>query len=281
MTSSSRLGGTTRLQAFFIHVLLVVGAAFIITPFLWMLLTSLKSAADIARVPPRFFPSPVRWDNFVSVLTIQQFPRYILNSFFISFLSMVSVLVTSMLGGYAFAKYEFPLKGFFFALILATAIVPFEVYMVSVYRTIGALKLFNSYGGVIFPILIMSFGVFFIRQCSLSIPDELLDAARIDGGSELWILVRIGIPLNLTSLFALGIFAFSEAWAFFIWPLIIVNSRSLFTIELGLMMFQKKFYMEHGPIAAGAVISIVPMIIVFLSLRRRFMQSITLSGMKS
>jgi multiple sugar transport system permease protein len=281
MKSSRALGGTTGLQSFAIHALLVVGAAFIIAPFIWMLLTSVKSAADITTVPPRFFPAAVRWDNFVSVLTIQQFPRFIVNSFVISFLSMVSVLVTSMLGGYAFAKYQFPLKGFFFALILATAIVPFEVYMVSVYQMIGALKLFNSYGGIIFPILIMSFGVFFIRQCSLSIPDELLDAARIDGGSELWILTRIGVPLNMTSLLALGIFAFSEAWAFFIWPLIIVNSRGMFTIELGLMMFQKKFYMQHGPIAAGAVISIVPMIIVFLSLRRRFIQSITLSGMKA
>ncbi len=281
MKSNRSLAGTSPSQALVIHVFLLAGAVFILLPFFWMLVTSLKSAADIASVPPRFFPSALRSDNYVAVLTIQKFPRFIVNSFVISSLSMISVLVTSMVGGFVFAKYHFPLKGFFFALILATAIVPFEVYMVSVYRTIGALKLFNSYGGIIFPILIMSFGVFFIRQCSLSIPEELLDAARIDGASELWILVRIGVPLNATSLLALGIFAFSEAWAFFIWPLIIVNSREMFTIELGLMMFQKKFYMEHGPIAAGALISIVPMLIVFLALRRRFMQSITLSGMKA
>jgi len=281
MKLTRSLAGNTLPQTVLIHVLLALGAAFILLPFLWMLLTSLKSAADIASVPPHFLPSVLRSDNFVAVLTIQKFPRFIVNSFIISFLSMVSVLLTSMLGGYVFAKYNFPLKGFFFALILATAIVPFEVYMVSVYQTIGALKLFNSYIGIIFPILIMSFGVFFIRQCSLSIPNELLDAARIDGASELWILLRIGVPLNMTSLLALGIFSFSEAWAFFIWPLIIVNSRDKYTIELGLMMFQKKFYMDHGPIAAGALISIVPMLLVFISLRRRFIQSITLSGLKA
>ncbi len=193
---------------------------------------------------------------------------------------MTSVLLTSILGGYAFAKFKFPLKNILFILILATAIVPFEVYMVSVYITVGRLKLFDSYLGIIFPILIMSFGVFFIRQYTLSIPNQLLDAARIDGASEFWILVRVIIPLSVTPLMALGIFAFSEAWAFFIWPLIVITTKSMFTIELGLMVFHKKFYLEHGPIAAGAIISILPMLIVFLILRKRFIKGVTLSGMK-
>lgn len=280
MKPSRTIGRGAHGQAILIHILLAAGAAFILLPFLWMLFSSLKGAAEIALAPPTIIPKSMTLENFVAVLTIQKFPLFLANSFIISSLSMASVLLTSMLGGYVFAKYDFPLKNFFFALILATAIVPFEVYMVAVYQTVAALKLFNSYLGIIFPILIMSFGVFFIRQIALSLPDELLDAARIDGASELWILLRIAVPLSLTSLLALGIFSFSEAWAFFIWPLIIVNSRNLFTVELGLMIFQKKFYMEHGPIAAGAVISIVPMLSVFLSLRRRFMQSITLSGLK-
>jgi len=193
---------------------------------------------------------------------------------------MLSVLLTSVLGGYTFAKFNFPLKNALFVLILATAIVPFEVYMVSVYLTVSRLKLFDSYLGIIFPILIMSFGVFFIRQYAISIPNQLLDAARIDGASEFWILVHVVVPLCVTPLLALGIFAFSEAWAFFIWPLFIINTKSMFTVELGLMTFHKKFYMDHGPIAAGAIISILPMLIVFLILRKRFIQGVTLSGMK-
>jgi len=263
-----------------IHLLLSLGLIFILVPFFWILFTSLKNGEEILRAPPTIWPERPTVDNYNAVVTMQQFPLFILNSFIISTLSMASVLLTSVLGGYAFAKYNFPLKNFFFVLILTTAIVPFEVYMVSVYVTVGQLGFFNSYLGIVFPILIMSFGVFFMRQFSLSIPNELLDAARIDGASELWILTTILVPLCITPLMALGIFAFSEAWAFFIWPLIIVNSRSMFTIELGLMNFHKKFYMDHGPIAAGAIISILPMLIVFLILRRRFIQGITLSGMK-
>lgn len=263
-----------------ISVLLIAGSLVILMPFVWILFTSLKTGEEILRVPPSILPRIVTLQNYVAVLTIQQFPRFILNSFVISTLSMVSVLLTSMLGGYAFAKFRFPLKNLVFALILSTAIVPFEVYMVSVFITVSKLKLFNNYFGIVFPILIMSFGIFFIRQYAYSIPNQLLDAARIDGGSELWILLRIVIPLCTTPLMALGIFSFSEAWAFFIWPLIIVNTKGMYTIELGLMQFHKRFFMDHGPISAGAVVSILPMLIVFLLLRRRFIQGVTLSGMK-
>jgi multiple sugar transport system permease protein len=263
-----------------ITLLLVVGSVIILMPFVWILLTSVKTGEEILRVPPSILPQNFTLQNYVAVLTIQQFPRFILNSFVISSLSMVSVLVTSTLGGYAFAKFRFPLKNFLFVIILATAIVPFEVYMVSVFITVSKLKLFNNYFGIVFPILIMSFGMFFIRQYAYSIPNQLLDAARIDGGSELWILLRIVIPLCTTPLMALGIFAFSEAWAFFIWPLIIVNTKGMYTIELGLMQFHKRFYMDHGPISAGAIVSILPMLVVFLFLRRRFIQGVTLSGMK-
>jgi len=264
-----------------INAALAIGALFILGPILWMLLTSLKTGEEILRVPPTLIPQNATIRNFVSVLTIQGFPRFILNSLIISTLSTLSVLVTSMLGGYVFAKFQFPLKKFLFALIIATAIVPFEAYMVSVYITIGNLKLFDSYLGIVFPILIMSFGLFFMRQHSSSLPEELLDAARVDGAAEFWILQRIVVPLSKTPLMALGIFAFSEAWAFFIWPLIIVNARKFYTIELGLMVFQKMFFIEHGPIAAGAIISILPMLTIFFILRKQFIQGVTLSGMKA
>jgi len=264
-----------------IHAVLIVGALCILSPILWMFLTSFKTGEEILRVPPTVFPRSATVNNYKAVLTIQQFPRFILNSFLISSLSTVSVLLTSTLGGYAFAKFDFPLKKFLFTLILATAIGPFEVYMGSGYITIGKLNLFDSYLGIVFPILIMSFGVFFMRQHSISIPNELLDAARVDGAAEFWILKSIVVPLSKTPLMALGIFAFSEAWAFFIWPLIIVNAREFYTIELGLMIFQKMYYIEHGPIAAGAIISIVPMLTIFFILRKQFIQGVTLSGMKS
>jgi multiple sugar transport system permease protein len=275
-TTSRKVGAAQIL----ISIFLVAGCFVILLPFAWILFTSLKTGEEILQVPPTIVPRIVTLQNYLAVLTIQQFPRFILNSFVISTLSMASVVITSILGGYAFAKFRFPLKNVFFVLILGTAIVPFEVYMVSVFITVSRMKLFNNYFGIVFPILIMSFGIFFIRQYAYSIPNQLLDAARIDGASEFWILLRIVLPLCTTPLMALGIFSFSEAWAFFIWPLIIVNTRGMYTIELGLMQFHKRFYMDHGPISAGAVVSILPMLIVFLLLRRRFVQGVTLSGMK-
>jgi multiple sugar transport system permease protein len=270
-----------QLSEVLIHLVLIVGLVFILLPFVWIVSTSLKTGEEILSIPPTIVPQHPTLRNFDAVITIQQFPLFILNSFIISTLSMLSVLVTSVLGGYAFAKFRFPLKNLLFVLILTTAIVPFEVYMVSVYVTVGRLQLFDNYVGIVFPILIMSFGVFFLRQFTITIPNQLLDAARVDGASEFWILLRVVVPLSITPLMALGIFAFSEAWAFFIWPLIIVNTKSMYTIELGLMVFHKKFYMDHGPIAAGAVVSVLPMLIVFLLLRRRFVQGVTLSGMKA
>jgi multiple sugar transport system permease protein len=194
---------------------------------------------------------------------------------------MAGVLATSMLGGYAFAKYTFPLKNFIFVMILATAIMPFEVYMISVYLLVSKLKLFDTYLGIALPILIMSFGVFFMRQFAASIPDELIDAARVDGGSEAWILLKIVTPLCRSPILALAIFAFTDAWSFFIWPLIAISTKSMFTIDLGLNIFHRKYYIEHGPVAAGAIISIIPMLVVFVILRRRFMEGVALSGIKA
>ena len=153
--------------------------------------------------------------------------------------------------------------------------------MVSIYLTVRSLHLFDTYLGIAFPILIMSFGIFFIRQFALSVPDELLDAARIDGASEPWILLRVAVPLCVSPLLALAIFTFTDAWGFFIWPLVVINSKEMFTVDLGLNIFHRKFYVNHGPVAAGAVVAILPLMLVFAVLRRRFMEGIALTGIKA
>jgi multiple sugar transport system permease protein len=126
----------------------------------------------------------------------------------------------------------------------------------------------------------MTFGVFFMRQVIMSIPDELIEAARIDGASEFWIYLRIVLSLSKSGLMALGVFSFSEAWANFIWPLVVVTSKDMYTSELGLAIYQRQFFIEYGPISAGAVISILPMLVVFALLRRHIMKGIATSGLR-
>lgn len=261
--------------------LLSFGAIIMILPFIWMLSTSLKLPEDVLAWPPEFIPPKVTMSNYVGVFETAPFQRFFLNSVLVATLATLSVLFTSVLAGFVFAKYRFRGRNFLFILILATAMIPFETYMIPLYLTMKGLHLINTYWGLAGPYLIMSFGIFFMRQTiSASIPDELIDAARIDGCAEWRIFAQIVVPLSRSPLGALGIFAFMQTWAAFIWPLLITSSKELWTMELGLGMFQKRFTVDYGLISAGSVLSILPVLIVFLMLRRNIIRGITLSGMK-
>jgi len=255
-------------------------ALFTVLPFIWILATAFKTAAEINLWPPTFLPRAATMENFHQLLHETPFLRYILNSLLIAVGSTASIMLTSSLAGFVFAKYRFPLRGPLFMVILASAIIPLEAYMVPLYIMVFKVHMLNTYAALIFPLMIMTFGVFFMRQVIMSIPDDLLEAARIDGASELWIYLRIILYLSNSGLMAIGVFAFTQAWANFIWPLVVVSSGDMYTTELGLAEYQRAFFTEYGPIAAGAVISIVPMLIVFALLRRHIMQGIATSGMK-
>jgi len=255
-------------------------ALFTVLPFVWILATAFKTAAEINLWPPTFLPHAPTMANFHELLQETPFLRYIFNSLMIATGSTVSIMLTSSLAGFVFAKYRFPLRGTLFMIVLASAIIPLEAYMVPLYIMVFKVHMLNTFAALIFPLMIMTFGVFFMRQVIMSIPDDLLEAARIDGASELWIYLRIILYLSNSGLMAIGVFAFTQAWANFIWPLVVVSSGDMYTTELGLAEYQRAFFTEYGPIAAGAVISIVPMLIVFALLRRHIMQGIATSGMK-
>jgi multiple sugar transport system permease protein len=166
-------------------------------------------------------------------------------------------------------------------LIMATAIVPFETYMIPLYIQLIPLGWINTYQGIILPYLVMSFGIFLLRQhVSSAVPTELLEAARVDGASEWWILFRVIAPLSGSALSAVGIFAFIHMWTAFIWPLLIANDQRLFNTEVGLTAFQFRFTTDYGKLMAGSVISVFPMLIVFLFLRRRIIESVALTAFK-
>jgi multiple sugar transport system permease protein len=263
------------------HAVLLIGFGIMILPFIWMFSTSLKPPTEILSWPPKLMPKTVTMYNYIQVFATAPFVRFFFNSLFMSLVSTVSIIITSTLAGYIFAKFDFPLKNVLFILILATAMVPFETYMIPLYVRMVQFQWVDSFIGLVFPYLVMSYGIFFMRQnVKATIPNDLLDMARIDGVSEGGIYLKMVLPMLSGSVGALSIFAFMQSWAAFIWPLIITSTREWWTMELGLGMFQYRYTVDLGPINAGSVLSIVPVLVVFLILRRRIVQGITLSGIK-
>ncbi len=255
-------------------------ALVIVFPILWMVLTSLKPSAETILWPPRLLPSAPTWTNYKEVFLRWPFLRFFLNSLFVSGVSTAAILLTSSSAGYAFAKIQSRILSFLFFLVIATIIVPFESYMIPVYLLVNRLTWLDSFPGLILPFIIMAFGIFFMRQTILSIPDELIQAARIDGCSEFTIYWKIILPLSAGPLSALAIYAFLNVWGFFTWPLIITNTQSMYTTELGLAMFQNQFFIEYSLVTAGATVTALPLLLIFFVFQRRIITGITLTGLK-
>ena len=263
------------------HVALMLGAVVMVMPMIWMVATSFKPPPEVALWPPVFLPQRPSFENYTGAFKAAPFGRFFLNSVAIAAVSTLSVILTSLVAGTVFAKYRFPGRRILFGLVLATAIVPFEAYMIPLYLQLVGIEWINTYQGIILPYLFMAFGIFLMRQhVASAIPDDLLEAARVDGAGEWWILRRIVAPLSGNALAAVGIFAFIQGWGIFIWPLLVANDQELFNMELGLTTFQFQFTSDIGKLMAGSVVSVVPMLIIFLLLRRRIIDSVALTGIK-
>jgi multiple sugar transport system permease protein len=263
------------------HAVLLLGSLVMLFPVLWMVSTSFKPPTEVLTWPPTLLPISPTLANYGTVFDTIPIVRFFLNSVLISVVSTLCVVATSLVAGYVFAKFRFPGRDILFFLILITAIVPFESYMTPLYLQMVQTKWINSYAGIIAPYAIMSFGVLLMRQHMRSaIPDELIDAARIDGASEWRIFREIVIALSLPAAGAIGIFAFIQAWAAFLWPLLVANQRDLFNLELGLNAFQFRYSVDYGPLMAGSVLSVLPMIVTFLLLRRQIIDSAASTGLR-
>ena len=270
-----------KIATFAAHAVLMLGAVVMVMPMLLMVATSLKPPAEIALWPPVFFPRSPSFQNFTGAFAAAPFGRFFLNSVLIATISTFSVALTSLVAGAVFAKYAFPGRNILFALILATAIVPFEAYMIPLYLQLVSLEWVNTYQGIILPYLFMAFGIFLMRQhVASSIPTELMEAARVDGAGEWWILRRIIAPLSGNALAAVCIFAFIQGWGLFTWPLLMANDQTMLNMELGLTAFQFAFTADTGKLMAGSVVSVVPMLIIFMLLRRRIIENMALTGLK-
>lgn len=271
---------TVRAQNVIIHIIMIFGSIWMLFPLLWVFSTSFKTLEEAIAVPPTILPAQPTLNNYYVVLFESSFVRFFLNSILVAAVSTLLVLLTSSLAGFIFAKYKFWGKSLLFLLIVATTSIPFETYMSPLYLIFRDLGLVDTYSGLIAPLAISSFGIFFMRQNILSMPDELLDAAKIDGCSDFRVYSNVILPLSRSPMAALGIYNFMFAWGFFIWPLILINSERKLTLEVGLAMYAQRKMMDYGAVMAGAAFSILPSLIVFLILRERFVEGMTLTGFK-
>lgn len=264
------------------YAILIIGAIMMVFPFAWMLDSSLMTSSEIQRRPPPMVPAEVQWTNFTDLLDVLPFGRLYVNSFIITVSTVLGVLLTSSLAGFAFAKYQFPGRDLLFYIILATMMIPFFVTLIPVFYIVRQLGWINTYQGLIFPSITSAYGIFMMRQFMMSIPDELIDAARIDGAPEPMIYWRIVLPLTRPALATLGTFVFIGSWNAFLWPLLVINSRDLYTVPLGLNTL-RTFAAEArnlNLLMSGTVLSVVPTLILFIFLQRYFIQGITLTGLK-
>ncbi len=261
----------------------VVVAIIPIFPLYWLVISSIKGPEEFRSIPSTWWPQDPTFEPFLTALEVLPFERGIMNSFLIAGVSTVSVVITSLLAGYGFAKMQFRFKNTIFWSVIATMFVPPIIFLVPLYWIIQSLGLNNSYLGVILPWLANAFGIFLMRQFISEVPDELLDAARIDGASELRILARIVAPLVTPATVALAVFAFVYYWNNFLWPLTVLQSQERFPVVLMLsrLLSYNTSIQYQNVVLAGALIASIPTLIIFFITQRYFVQGIAASGLKS
>lgn len=269
-----------RRQGFVAYPLLILIGLVGLLPYYWMVSCSVKTTANLFAVPPQWVPNPITWRAYGEAWRAQDFTRYFLNSALVALAITAGNLLLASLAGYSLAKFRYFGRGLLFLLILSTMMLPLEVTMVPLFLIVKTFNWPNTYAGLIVPFLVEGFGVFLMRQYLQGIPNELIEAARIDGASELRIYAQVVMPLCKPALAALGVFTFREAWDMYIWPLIIVTKDSLRTLPLGISLFMSSFGTAWDQLMAVAAIGTLPMILLFFFLQRSFIQGIAITGLK-
>ncbi|WP_414548731.1 carbohydrate ABC transporter permease [Anabaena sp. CCY 0017] len=271
----------SRLKTILIYGLLGVIALVTLFPLLWLISTALKSPTEnILQSPPQLLPSQPTLNNFVSVWRSLPFTQYLYNSTLVAVLTVGLNLLFCSLAAYPLARLSFVGRNSIFIAIVSTIMIPFQIVMIPLYILTVQLGLRNTYLGIIFPSLASAFGIFLLRQAFMGVPKELEEAARMDGSSELGLWWHIMLPAIRPALVTLSIFVFIGAWSDFLWPLIVIQDESLYTLPLGVAKLAGTFSLDWRLVAAGSIISIAPVLLLFLFLQRYIVPTETGSGVK-
>lgn len=263
-----------------LYIILTITSAFMVLPFIWMVSSSLKAEHEIFGFPIKWIPDKFYWSNYADVWTQIPFHLYYLNTIKIVVITIAILLVTCSMAGYAFSKVKFPERDGLFFVYLATMMIPYQVMMIPQFVLMKQFNLIDSHWALILLGAVSPFGVFLFRQFFSSIPDELLEAARIDGLNEFGIYFRIVLPLTKPAIATLVIFSFMHTWNDFLGPLIYLTSDNLYTLQLGMQHFIGQYNTEYSLLMAAAVSSIVPTIIVYVLAQDYFVKGIVGSGVK-
>ena len=265
-----------------LYVVLSLGAVVMVLPFLWTVLSSLKNMGQTFAIPPKILPDPFVWENYPESLQALPFGRAYFNSFYIAAVVVVIQLLTASMAGYAFAKLKFRGHNVIFLLFLATMMIPSQVTMIPLFIIMRNLGLLGTHMSLILPAaLFNAFGVFLMRQFIAALPNELEEAAIIDGARVPSIFFKIVLPLVKPSLAAFGIFVFLGQWNNFLYPLIFLNKTESFTVPLLLNFFKGTYATDYPLLMAGTVISILPVLVVYMFFQKQIIQGIAVTGMKN
>ena len=262
------------------YTVLVTTALIVLVPLVWTVLSSFKTELELAARPPRPLPANFNFDNYTGALESFAFGTYLMNSTIVTVGATILTLVINTMCAYGLAKYNFRGRNLLFLLVLATIMVPLQVILIAVYQVAAQLGLVNSLWGMIIPPAATPTGVFLLRQYMLTIPDELLESARIDGATEWRIYWQIVLPLARPALAVLAIFSVMWRWNDFLWPLIVLTRNEMFTLQVGLRAFQGELQVQWHYVLAMTVLSLLPITVVFAFLQRFITSGIATTGMK-
>ncbi|MCC3358490.1 carbohydrate ABC transporter permease [Bacillus sp. REN16] len=268
-----------KIERVLITLLLIIGGILVSIPFIWMISSSFKPESEVLQIPPTLIPDNPTLENYINLFESMNFGIYFRNTIIIVFLSFVGLLLNAM-AGYGFAKYDFKGKEKLFYIVLATMMIPGQVTMIPVYLLLNEMGLTNTMTGIVLPGLAAAFSIFLFRQFMSTIPTDLIEAARLDGAGELYIFFKLIIPVAKPIFAVQGILTFIGAWNSFLWPLIIANDESLYTLSVGLSLLKGQYGNNFALQMAGATLMVVPIMIVFSFFQKYIVEGFTMSGIK-
>jgi alpha-1,4-digalacturonate transport system permease protein len=252
----------------------------ILAPVLWFVLSSFKDATDLGARPPKILPTRWAFENYTEAFQMYNYKRYFMNSVIVTSVATVLTLLINSMAAYAFAKYNFRGRDGLFVMTLAMIMIPLQVILIPIYLVVSSLGLVNTYWGMIIPAAATPTGVFILRQYMLTIPDELIEAARIDGAGEFRIFARIVLPLCRPALAVVAIFSILWRWNDFIWPLLIAQKEELYTLPVALALLNGQLVVPYNIVLAMSVMSIIPVLFMFVFMQRQIIQGIAQTGIK-
>ncbi|MCD8022425.1 MAG: carbohydrate ABC transporter permease [Lachnospiraceae bacterium] len=269
-----------RIAVFFKYLALILGALFTLLPFFWMISSALKTSSEIVKIPPTLLPSVPQFVNFITAWQAAPFARYLLNTIIVTFFTTIGVVVTSVLSAFAFSRLKFPGKNLVFSLFLATLMIPGEMLIVTNYITITKLHWIDTYQAMIVPWISNVFYIYLLTQFFSQVPESLYLAAKVDKCSDFKYMLKIMVPINKSPIITVTILSVISSWNSFMWPLLVTNSSEMRVLSNGLIRFQTEAGSSYELIMAASCILVLPIIIVYLFLRKYIIEGVTQSGIK-